>query len=139
MVMLIFHKKIVDLQNEKENLSQDIEFCGKSQKHKMAEIALQYEDQKEQILTNNRQQLEDNNNENDQQIQEIRKLYQIEKDKISEQMRNENALAQEKINQIEKEQNELLNEIEKEKDDKIAFHFQIPHFALLNIVLVGFL
>ena len=113
-------QKIVDLQNEKENLSQDIEFCGKSQKHKLAEIALQYEDQKEQILTNNRQQLEDNNNENDQQIQEIRKLYQIEKDKISEQMRNENALAQEKINQIEKEQNELLNEVEKEKDDKIA-------------------
>ncbi len=113
-------QKIVDLQNEKENLSQDIEFCGKSQKHKLAEIALQYEDQKEQILTNNRQQLEDNNNENDQQIQEIRKLYQIEKDKISEQMRNENNLAQEKINQIEKEQSELLNEIEKEKDDKIA-------------------
>ncbi len=77
-------QKIVDLQNEKENLSQDIEFCGKSQKHKLAEIALQYEDQKEQILTNNRQQLEDNNNENDQQIQEIRKLYQIKKDKISE-------------------------------------------------------
>ena len=113
-------QKIVDLQNEKENLSQDIEFCGKSQKHKLAEIALAYEDQKEQILTNNRQQLEDNNNENDQQIQEIRKLYQIEKDKISEQMRNENDLAQEKINQIEKEQNEILNEIEKEKDDKIA-------------------
>ena len=113
-------QKIVDLQNEKENLSQDIEFCGKSQKHKLAEIALQYEDQKEQILTNNRQQLEDNNNENDQQIQEIRKLYQIEKDKISEQMRNENNLAQEKINQIEKEQNEILNEVEKEKDDKIA-------------------
>ena len=35
-------------------------------------------------------------------------------------MRNENALAQEKINQIEKEQNELLNEVEKEKDDKCA-------------------
>ena len=43
-------QKIVDLQNEKENLSQDIEFCGKSQKHKLAEIALQYEDQKEQII-----------------------------------------------------------------------------------------
>ena len=113
-------QKIVDLQNEKENLSQDIEFCGKSQKHKLAEIALEYEDQKEQILTNNRQQLEDNNNENDQQIQEIRKLYQIEKDKISEQMRNENDLAQEKINQIEKEQSEILNELEKDKDDKIA-------------------
>ena len=113
-------QKIVDLQNEKENLSQDIELCGKSQKHKLAEIALAYEDQKEQILTNNRQQLEDNNNENDQQIQEIRKLFQIEKDKISEQMRNENNIAQEKINQIEKEQNEILNELEKEKDDKIA-------------------
>ena len=113
-------QKILDLQNEKENLSQDIELCGKSQKHKLAEIALQYEDQKEQIITNNRQQLEDNNNENDQQIQEIRKVYQIEKDKISEQMRNENDLAQEKINQIEKEQNEILNELEKEKDDKIA-------------------
>ena len=113
-------QKILDLQNEKENLSQDIELCGKSQKHKLAEIALQYEDQKEQIINNNRQQLEDNNNENDQQIQEIRKVYQIEKDKISEQMRNENDLAQEKINQIEKEQNEILNELEKEKDDKIA-------------------
>ena len=113
-------QKILDLQNEKENLSQDIELCGKSQKHKLAEIALQYEDQKEQIINNNRQQLEDNNNENDQQIQEIRKVYQIEKDKISEQMRNENDLAQEKINQIEKEQSELLNELEKEKDDKIA-------------------
>ena len=113
-------QKILDLQNEKENLSQDIELCGKSQKHKLAEIALQYEDQKEQIINNNRQQLEDNNNENDQQIQEIRKVYQIEKDKISEQMRNENDLAQERINQIEKEQNEILNELEKEKDDKIA-------------------
>ena len=113
-------QKILDLQNEKENLSQDIELCGKSQKHKLAEIALQYEDQKEQIINNNRQQLEDNNNENDQQIQEIRKVYQIEKDKISEQMRNENDTAQEKINQIEKEQNEILNELEKEKDDKIA-------------------
>ena len=113
-------QKILDLQNEKENLSQDIELCGKSQKHKLAEIALQYEDKKEQIINNNRQQLEDNNNENDQQIQEIRKVYQIEKDKISEQMRNENDLAQEKINQIEKEQNEILNELEKEKDDKIA-------------------
>ena len=113
-------QKILDLQNEKENLSQDIELCGKSQKHKLAEIALQYEDQKEQIINNNRQQLEDNNNENDQQIQEIRKVYQIEKDKISEQMRNENDLAQEKINQIEKEQNEILNDLEKEKDDKIA-------------------
>ena len=113
-------QKILDLQNEKENLSQDIELCGKSQKHKLAEIALQYEDQKEQIINNNRQQLEDNNNENDQQIQEIRKVYQIEKDKISEQMRNENDTAQERINQIEKEQNEILNELEKEKDDKIA-------------------
>ena len=113
-------QKILDLQNEKENLSQDIELCGKSQKHKLAEIALQYEDQKEQIINNNRQQLEDNNNENDQQIQEIRKVYQIEKDKISEQMRNENDKAQEKINQIEKEQNEILNDLEKEKDDKIA-------------------
>ena len=113
-------QKILDLQNEKENLSQDIELCGKSQKHKLAEIALQYEDQKEQIINNNRQQLEDNNNENDQQIQEIRKVYQIEKDKISEQMRNENTTAQERINQIEKEQNEILNEMEKEKDDKIA-------------------
>ena len=113
-------QKILDLQNEKENLSQDIELCGKSQKHKLAEIALQYEDQKEQIINNNRQQLEDNNNENDQQIQEIRKVYQIEKDKISEQMRNENDTAQERINQIEKEQNEKLNELEKEKDDKIA-------------------
>ena len=113
-------QKILDLQNEKENLSQDIELCGKSQKHKLAEIALQYEDQKEQIINNNRQQLEDNNNENDQQIQEIRKVYQIEKDKISEQMRNENDIAQERINQIEKEQNEILNELEKEKDDKIA-------------------
>ena len=113
-------QKILDLQNEKENLSQDIELCGKSQKHKLAEIALQYEDQKEQIINNNRQQLEDNNNENDQQIQEIRKVYQIEKDKISEQMRNENDTAQERINQIEKEQNEILNEMEKEKDDKIA-------------------
>ena len=35
-------------------------------------------------------------------------------------MRNENSMAQEKINQIEKEQNEILNEVEKEKDDKIA-------------------
>ena len=113
-------QKILDLQNEKENLSQDIELCGKSQKLKLAEIALQYEDQKEQIINNNRQQLEDNNNENDQQIQEIRKVYQIEKDKISEQMRNENDTAQERINQIEKEQNEILNELEKEKDDKIA-------------------
>ena len=113
-------QRILDLQNEKENLSQDIELCGKSQKHKLEEIALQYEDQKEQIINNNRQQLEDNNNENDQQIQEIRKVYQIEKDKISEQMRNENDLAQEKINQIEKEQNEILNDLEKEKDDKIA-------------------
>ena len=113
-------QKISDLQNEKENLSQDIELCGKSQKHKLAEIALQYEDQKEQIINNNRQQLEDNNNENDQQIQEIRKLYQIEKDKISEQMRNENDLAQQRINQIEKEQNDILNDLEKEKDDKIA-------------------
>ena len=113
-------QKILDLQNEKENLSQDIELCGKSQKHKLAEIALQYEDQKEQIINNNRQQLEDNNNENDQQIQEIRKLYQIEKDKISEQMRNENDLAQQRINQIEKEQNDILNDLEKEKDDKIA-------------------
>ena len=113
-------QKILDLQNEKENLAQDIELCGKSQKHKLAEIALQYEDKKEQIINNNRQQLEDNNNENDQQIQEIRKVYQIEKDKISEQMRNENDLAQEKMNQIEKEQNEILNELEKEKDDKIA-------------------
>ena len=113
-------QKILDLQNEKENLSQDIELCGKSQKHKLAEIALQYEDQKEQIINNNRQQLEDNNNENDQQIQEIRKVYQIEKDKISEQMRNENDTAQERINQIEKEQNEILNELEKEKDDKIT-------------------
>ena len=74
-------QRILDLQNEKENLSQDIELCGKSQKHKLEEIALQYEDQKEQIINNNRQQLEDNNNENDQQIQEIRKVYQIEKDK----------------------------------------------------------
>ena len=49
-------QKILDLQNEKENLSQDIELCGKSQKHKLAEIALQYEDQKEQIINNNRQQ-----------------------------------------------------------------------------------
>ena len=113
-------QRILDLQNEKENLSQDIELCGKSQKHKLAEIALQYEDQKEQIINNNRQQLEDNNNENDQQIQEIRKIYQIEKDKISEQMRNENDIAQEKINQIEKEQNDILNDLEKEKDDKIA-------------------
>ena len=28
-------QKILDLQNEKENLSQDIELCGKSQKHKL--------------------------------------------------------------------------------------------------------
>ena len=35
-------------------------------------------------------------------------------------MRNENDLAQEKINQIEKEQNEILNDLEKEKNDKIA-------------------
>ena len=35
-------------------------------------------------------------------------------------MRNENDLAQEKMNNIEKEQNEILNEIEKEKDDNIA-------------------
>ena len=43
-------QRILDLQNEKENLSQDIELCGKSQKHKLEEIALQYEDQKEQII-----------------------------------------------------------------------------------------
>ena len=35
-------------------------------------------------------------------------------------MRIENDLVQEKINQIEKEQNEILNDLEKEKNDKIA-------------------
>ena len=94
-------QKISDLQNEKENLAQDIEFCGKTHKHKLAEIALEYEDEKEKILTNNRQLLEDDNNENDQQIQEIRKIFQIEKDKISEEMKKENLEAQEKINKIE--------------------------------------
>jgi len=113
-------QKISDLQNEKENLAQDIEFCGKTHKHKLAEIALEYEDEKEKILTNNRQLLEDDNNENDQQIQEIRKIFQIEKDKISEEMKRENLEAQEKINKIEKEENEKLNEVEKEKDDKIG-------------------
>ena len=113
-------QKISDLQNEKENLAQDIEFCGKAHKHKLAEIALEYEDEKEKILTNNRQLLEDDNNENDQQIQEIRKIFQIEKDKISEEMKKENLEAQEKINKIEKEENEKLNEVEKEKDDKIG-------------------
>jgi len=113
-------QKISDLQNEKENLSQDLEFCGKTQKHKLAEIALEYEDLKEKILTNNRQQLEEDNNDNDQQIQEIRKIYQIEKDKISEEMKKINEDAEKKINAIEKEENDKLNLIEKEKDDKIA-------------------
>ena len=113
-------QKISDLQNEKENLAQDIEFCGKTHKHKLAEIALEYEDEKEKILTNNRQLLEEDNNENDQQIQEIRKIFQIEKDKISEEIKKENLEAQEKINKIEKEENEKLNEVEKEKDDKIG-------------------
>ena len=113
-------QKISDLQNEKENLSQDLEFSGKTQKHKLAELALEYEDLKEKILTNNRQQLEEDNNENDQQIQEIRKIYQIEKDKINEEMKRINEEAEKKINLIEKEQNDKLNLIEKEKDDKIA-------------------
>jgi hypothetical protein len=113
-------QKISDLQNEKENLSQDLEFCGKTQKHKLAEISLEYEDLKEKILTNNRQQLEEDNNDNDQQIQEIRKIYQIEKDKINEEMRKINEEAEKKINMIEKEENDKLNLIEKEKDDKIA-------------------
>ena len=113
-------QKISDLQNEKENLSQDLEFSGKTQKHKLAELALEYEDLKEKILTNNRQQLEEDNNQNDQQIQEIRKIYQIEKDKINEEMKRINEEAEKKINLIEKEQNDKLNLIEKEKDDKIA-------------------
>ena len=113
-------QKISDLQNEKENLSQDLEICGKTQKHKLAEISLEYEDLKEKILTNNRQQLEEDNNNNDQQIQEIRKIYQIEKDKINEEMRKINEEAEKKINLIEKEQNEKLNLLEKEKDDKIS-------------------
>ena len=113
-------QKISDLQNEKENLSQDLEFSGKTQKHKLAELALEYEDLKEKILTNNRQQLEEDNNENDQQIQEIRKIYQIEKDKINKEMKRINEEAEKKINLIEKEQNDKLNLIEKEKDDKIA-------------------
>ena len=113
-------QKISDLQNEKENLSQDLEFCGKTQKHKLDEISLEYEDLKEKILTNNRQQLEEDNNDNDQQIQEIRKIYQIERDKINEEMRKINEEAEKKINIIEKEENDKLNYIEKEKDDKIA-------------------
>ena len=113
-------QKISDLQNEKENLSQDLEFSGKTQKHKLAELALEYEDLKEKIITNNRQQLEEDNNQNDQQIQEIRKIYQIEKDKINEEMKRINEEAEKKINLIEKEQNDKLNLIEKEKDDKIA-------------------
>ena len=112
-------QKISELQNEKENLSQDIEFCGKTQNHKLAEIALEYEDLKEKILTNNRQLLEEDNNNCDKEIQEIRKIYQIEKDKINEEMQKINEESEKKINLIEKNQNEKLNLIEKEKDDKI--------------------
>ena len=113
-------QNISDLQYKKENLSQDLELCAKTQKHKLAEMELEYEDLKEKILTNNREQLEEDNNENDLQIQEIRKIYQIEKDKINEEMKRINEEAEKKINLIEKEQNEKLNLIEKEKDDKIA-------------------
>ena len=90
-------QNISDLQYKKENLSQDLELCAKTQKHKLAEMELEYEDLKEKILTNNREQLEEDNNENDLQIQEIRKIYQIEKDKINEEMKRINEEAEKKI------------------------------------------
>ena len=110
---------ISDLEAEIERFKILLEDNQKSHKNKLAELSLTYKDQQQDIISKNRDLLEDNNNQNDKEIQEIRKLFQIEKEKILEQIKQENEEAQEKLTQIEIEQTEKLNQIEKEKDDKI--------------------
>ena len=113
-------KQISDLRQQKITMDKNYEDNLKDQKHKLEEISLSYEAQKEKILTSNREQLESDNNENDRQIQEIRKIFQLEKDKIFKEIQEENEEAAKSLNLLEEEQNEKLTQLEREKDDKIA-------------------
>ncbi len=113
-------QNIADLEAEIERFKILLEDNQKSHKNKLTELSLTYKDQQQGIISNNRDLLEGNNNANDKEIQEIRKIFQIEKEEILEQIKKANDEAQEKLTQIENEQTENLNQIEKEKDDKIA-------------------
>ena len=113
-------QNIADLEAEIERFKILLEDNQKDHKNKLTELSLTYKDQQQGIISNNRDLLEGNNNANDKEIQEIRKIFQIEKEEILEQIKKANDEAQEKLTEIENEQTENLNQIEKEKDDKIA-------------------
>ena len=114
-----FKLKISEVEVKIEEYKKELNDLRKTNKEAIEELIFEHNNSLQELLSKTREEIEDANNQNEKNIDEIRKICEIEKSEIEAKIKEENDTAKDKLISIEAEQEEKMASIEKEKNDKI--------------------